>query len=85
MLSILLIFYPINFDFIINELVDVSDNCCTLNVHQDEAWNDLRIQSRVSSSGRAWVYVELVFVLIRFKLVCMSSDQNITIKLSEIQ
>ena len=41
--SVFLIFYSVHFHFIINELVDIGDNCSTLDVHQDEAWNDLGV------------------------------------------
>ena len=71
--SILLEFDSIHLDLVINELVDVGDNCGALDVHQDEAGYDLGVKSAVSSCGRAWVHIKLVLMLIRLKLVCVTS------------
>ena len=70
--SILFEFNSVHLDLIINELVDIGDNCGALDVHQDEAWNDLGVKSAVCSSGRAGVHVKLVLMLICLKLVCVT-------------
>ena len=72
-ISILFEFNPIHFDLIIDKLVHIGDNCGALNVHQNEAWNDLGVEGAVSSCSRARVDIELVLMLIRLKLVCVTS------------
>ena len=80
-LLVFLVFNPVHFDLIINELVDVGDHSGALDIHQDEAWDDLCLETTVSSSSRARVDIELVLVFIRLKLVCVSCDHDVTVQL----
>ena len=79
--SVFLVLNSVNFDFIVNKLVDVGDDGAALDVHEDEAGDDLRFNCGVSSGRGAGVHIKLVLVLLRFKLVCMSGNENITVQL----
>ena len=78
----MLVFYPVNLDLVINELVHVGDHGAALDVHQDEAGDDLGLKRRVSSCRRARVNIKLVLMLICLKLVCVPGDQDVTVQLS---
>ena len=79
---IFLVFYPVNLDFVINELVHVGDHGAALDVHQDETGDDLSLKGRVSSCRGARVNIKLVLMLVRLKLVCVAGNQNVTVQLS---
>ena len=81
-LLVLLVFYPVHLDLVIYELVHVGDHGAALDVHQDEAGDDLGLKGRVSSCRGARVDIKLVLMLICLKLVCVPSDQNVTVQLS---
>ena len=40
---------PLNFDVVLHQLVDVSDDCAALDVHKYERGHDLVVQGRVSA------------------------------------
>ena len=44
-------FNTINFDFVLNKLIHVGHYCGALDVHQDEAGDDLGLQGRIGSRG----------------------------------
>ena len=75
-------FNAFNFDFLIDKLVDISDNCRTLDVHEDKWRCEIRIKSTIGTSDRSRIDVESVFMFIGFKFVGMAGDQDVTIKLS---
>ena len=79
----LLVLDTIHFDLVVNELVDVSYYGGALDVHQDEAGDDLSLQGRVGPSGRARIDIELVLVLVRLELVGVPGDQDVAVQLSE--
>ena len=68
---------------IVNELVHIRDHGGDLYVHEYEAWDDLRLQSRVRPRSRSQVNVELVLMLVSFEMVCVASGQNVTVQLPE--
>ena len=39
----LLVFNPVNFDLIVNQLIDIGDNGGALDVHEDEAGGDVGV------------------------------------------
>ena len=57
---VFLVFYPVNLDLVINELVHVGDHGAALDVHQDEAGDDLSLKGRVSYCCGARVDIKLV-------------------------
>ena len=65
----LLVFNPINFDLIVNQLIDIRDNGRALDVHKDEAGGDVGVQGGVGPGGGTRVHIELALVLVSFKLV----------------
>ena len=56
----MLVLYPVNLDLVINELVHVGDHGAALDVHQDEAGDDLSLKDRVSYCCGARVDIKLV-------------------------
>ena len=65
----LLVFNPINFDLIVNQLINIGNHGGALDVHEDEAGGDVGVQGGVGPSCRTRVHIELALVLISFKLV----------------
>ena len=65
----LLVFNPINFDLIVNQLINIGNHGGALDVHEDEAGGDVCVQGRISPSCRTRVHIELILMLISFKLV----------------
>ena len=51
LLSKLLVFNPVNLHFLVNQLIHVGHYCGALDVHQDEAGDDLGLQGRIGSCG----------------------------------
>ena len=77
----LLVFNPINFDLIVNQPIDIRDNGRALDVHKDEAGGDVCVKGRVGPSGRTRIHIELVLVLVSFKLVRVTAYKNVTVQL----
>lgn len=65
---------PVDFDFVVDELVDVGDYCGALYVHQDEGGHDgvVVLQGGVGARDRARVDVELFLVLVSLEPMCMT-------------
>lgn len=80
----LFILNSFNFNFLRCEveLINVCNDSCGLNVHQDKWRNDVDV-SRVKGS-RCWagIYVEFIFMLVRFEFVRVACYQNIHVELS---
>ena len=70
---------PLNFDVVVDELVDVSDDSAALDVHKYEGGHDLVVEGRVRAGDGAGIYVELALVLIRLELVGVAGDEDIAI------
>ena len=79
----LLILDPVHFYFVVNELIDVGNNGGALNVHQDEAGDNLGLQGRVGPGGGPGIDIELVLVFVGFKLVGVAGYQDVAVQLSE--
>ena len=74
-------FDPLNFDVIIHELVDVSDNSAALDVHKYERRDDLVVEGSIRAGDRAGIDVELSLVLICLELVGVACDEDVAIQL----
>ena len=74
-------FDPLNFDVVVDELVDVSDDCPALDVHKNERWYHLVVQGRVRAGDGARVNVELSLVLVSLELVGVARDEDIAVQL----
>ena len=77
----LLVFNPIHFNLIVNQLIDIGDDGGALDVHKDEAGGDVGVQGGVGPGGGTRVHIKLVLVLVSFKLVGVTAYKNVTVQL----
>ena len=80
-----LVFDPLDFDVVVDQLVDVCDHGVALDVHEDEGRHvDLlgRVARTVSAGDRARVHVEAVLLLVSLEFVRVSGDEDVAVQLS---
>lgn len=65
-------FYSLNFDFILDKLVNVGNDRGALYVHQNEGWDEVTFKSAVSTRDRSRVDIKLIFVFVGLELMGMS-------------
>lgn len=80
--SVLFVLDPFNFDVVGDQLVHVSDDGRTLNVHEDEGRDNLHIDGIVSASSRAGIDVEFILMLVRLEFVRMARDEDVHVELA---
>lgn len=62
------------------QLIDICHDSRRLNVHEHERRNNFVAVDGVESASRtAWIDVEFVFVLVCFKLVRVTGDEDVNI------
>jgi len=69
-------------DIAIDETVEVAADVIALDIHENEGWSDVWCAWREGTSGTSRVDEELAVLLKAVKVVCMTCDQDIAIKLS---
>jgi len=68
-------------DIAIDETVEVAADVIALDIHENEGWSDVWCAWREGTSGTSRVDEELAVLLKAVKVVCMTCDQDIAIKL----
>ena len=81
----LFVFDSLDFDVVVDQLVDISDDGVALNVHQDERRHvDLlrRIARTIGAGDGARIDVEPVLLFVRLEFVRVSGDEDVAVELS---
>jgi len=68
-------------DVVINKTVEVAADVVTLDVHEDEGWDDVRSAWREGTGGAAGVDEELAVLLEGLEGVCVACDQDVAVEL----